>query len=187
MQAPQNFSSFMPERPFGMTGLRVPPLCIGCAALGDMPETFTYAVTEEQSLATIRAIFVGPIRFLDTAASYGDGESERRLGMVLRERSGLPPGFVLATKADRNLQTGDAPTDLIERARRIEEMCTSYNIPLAAAALQFSLRDPRINSTIVGISRPERLSQTLELARHPIPEDLWTELVALGVGSPSSK
>src|SRR5260370_28930580 len=71
-----------------------------------MPEVFTYEVTEDQALETIRAIFTGPINFLDTAASYGDGESERRLGLVIRELGGLPPGFVLATKADRDLHAG---------------------------------------------------------------------------------
>jgi len=95
------------KRPLGSTGLQVTPLCIGCAPLGDMPETFLYSVKEEQALATIRAIFAGPINFLDTAASYGDGESERRLGAVLRELGELPPGFVLATKADRDLHSGD--------------------------------------------------------------------------------
>ena len=72
-----------------------------------MPETFAYSVAQEQALATIRAIFAGPVNFIDTAASYGDGESERRLGIVLRELGELPPGFVLASKADRNLQTGE--------------------------------------------------------------------------------
>ena len=57
-------------------------------------------------LATIRAFFASPFNFLDTAASYGDGESERRIGIVLGELGGLPPGFVLATKADRDLHTG---------------------------------------------------------------------------------
>src|SRR5947209_12056512 len=94
------------RRPLGKTGLAVTPLCIGCAPLGDMPNTFDYGVSEEQALATIRAIFASPINFLDTAASYGDGESERRIGIVLRELGGLPSGFVLATKADRDLQTG---------------------------------------------------------------------------------
>src|SRR5919197_4144540 len=93
------------KRPLGSTGLMVHPLCIGCAELGDMPETFAYSVPEEQALATLRAFFDGPINFLDTAASYG--ESERRIGRVLRERGGLPPGCVLATKADRDLRTGD--------------------------------------------------------------------------------
>src|SRR5581483_8659702 len=94
-------------RPLGHTGLMVSPLCIGCAPLGNMPETFTYGVSEELALTTIRAIFAGPIKFVDTAASYGDGESERRIGLVLREIGGLPPDFVLASKADRDLQTSE--------------------------------------------------------------------------------
>src|SRR5919201_5857762 len=106
----------LPKRALGSSGLMVHPLCIGCAELGDMPQTFAYSVSEEQALATIRAVFDGPINFLDTAASYGDGESERRIGLVLRERGGLPPGFVLATKADRNLQTGDFSGAQIRRS-----------------------------------------------------------------------
>ena len=66
------------------------PLCIGCAPLGDMPETFAYSVAEGHALETLRTAFASPIAFTDTAASYGDGESERRIGIVLRER-GLRP------------------------------------------------------------------------------------------------
>jgi D-threo-aldose 1-dehydrogenase len=304
----------------GTTGLRVPPLCIGTATLGNMPETFGYSVDEELALATLRAIFDGPVGFVDTAASYGDGESERRIGVVLRERGGLPPGFVLSTKADRNLQTGDfsgdqvrrsierslrllgldrlqlvflhdpehttfdaamapggpvevlrryreegiiehigvaggpidmmtryvetglfeaaishnrytllnraadpfwdacrhrgvaalnaapygggmlakgpssypryayqdAPGETLVRARALEAICRRHGVPLQAAALQFSLRDPRIVSTIVGISRPERLQETVELAAYPIPDQVWEELesVPYSTGNP---
>jgi D-threo-aldose 1-dehydrogenase len=52
-------------------------------------------------------------------------------------------------------------------------------VPLAAAALQFSLRDARISSTIVGITRPERIEQTLQLAAFPIPGELWDEVADL--------
>src|SRR5437762_12074199 len=83
-------------RPLGSTGLQVTPICIGSAPLGSMPETFTYEVPEERALATVRAFFAGPFNFLDTAASYGVGESERRLGIVIRELGGLPPCYVLA-------------------------------------------------------------------------------------------
>src|ERR1051326_657946 len=103
-------------RPLGATNVQVPALCVGCAALGDMPGTFAYSVAEAQALATIRAIFDGPIPFADTAASYGDGESERRIGVVLRERGGLPSGFVLSTKADRNLHTGDFSGDQMRQS-----------------------------------------------------------------------
>ena len=42
--------------------------------------------------------------------------------------------------------------------------------------LPVSLRDVRIASTIVGISRPECLSETLRLAQLSVPEELWAEL-----------
>ncbi|HZU00612.1 MAG TPA: aldo/keto reductase, partial [Ktedonobacteraceae bacterium] len=71
------------------------------------------------------------------------------------------------------------PVAMLEQARQMEAACQSYGVPLAAAALQFSLHDPRITSTIVGISRPERLAQTVELAQHPIPAELWTKLAAI--------
>src|SRR5438552_5400180 len=103
-------------RTLGNTGLEVSPLCIGCAPLGNMPQTFTYEVGEERALETVRAIFAGPINFLDTAASYGDGESERRIGLVLRELGGLPPGFVLASKADRDLPTGEFSGEQMRRS-----------------------------------------------------------------------
>src|SRR5437016_9187711 len=103
-------------RPLGSTGLRVTPICIGTAPLGSMPETFTYEVPEERALATVRAFFAGPFNFLDTAASYGDGESERRLGIVLRELGGLPQGFVLASKADRDLNTGEFSGEQMRRS-----------------------------------------------------------------------
>ena len=297
-------------RPLGSTGLQVTSVCIGTAPLASMPQTFAYEVPEERAIATIRACFAGPFNFLDTAASYGDGESERRLGIVLRELGGLPPGFVLASKADRDMQTGiftgaqmrrsverslrlldleqlqlvylhdpehisfaeamqqggpvavlqqckeegliahlgvaggpidmmirfvetdlfevaishnrftllnreaeplwevcarrgvaalnaapygsgilakgptayprymygQASPELLRRARQMEEACERYALPLAAAALQFSLRTARITSTIVGITRPERLTETLQLSQHPIPDELWAEL-----------
>ena len=78
-------TSLRPRR-LGKTSLAVSPLCIGCSSLGNMPETFGYAVTEEQALETIRTLFAGPVNFLDTAVSYGDGGSERRLGTIIREQ-----------------------------------------------------------------------------------------------------
>jgi D-threo-aldose 1-dehydrogenase len=63
--------------------------------------------------------------------------------------------------------------------RRVEAVCAKHGVPAGAAALQFSMRDPRIASTICGVSRPERVTQTLKWASWPIPDALWTELAAL--------
>ncbi|HYW88271.1 MAG TPA: aldo/keto reductase, partial [Chloroflexota bacterium] len=73
----------------------------------------------------------------------------------------------------------DASREQVERTRRIEEICERFGVPLAAAALQFSLRDPRVTSTIVGVTRPERIEQTLKLAEIAIPDELWRELTML--------
>lgn len=305
------------RRTLGSTGLSVSPICVGGAPLGDMPETFDFSVSKERARGTLRAVFDSPINFLDTAAAYGDGESERRIGEVLEEIGGLPDGFAIATKADRDLSTGDfsgeqikrsverslrllglerlqlvylhdpeyvpegepfehmmakggpvevlrgfeeegviehlgiaggpidlltrfvetdlfeavithnrytlvnreaeplfdvaaergvaalnaapygsgilakgpgayarymygeASPEMIERVRKMRDACREHAVPLAAAALQFSLEDPRITSTIVGMSRPKRVEQTLELAAHPIPDELWERLESL--------
>jgi D-threo-aldose 1-dehydrogenase len=305
-------------RLLGRTGLEVTPVCMGCAQIGNMAELFG-PVPEEQALALLRAFFASPLTFFDTSAAYGDGESERRIGLAIKERGGLPPGFVLATKADRDLATGDfsgeqtrrsverslrllgverlplvhihdpeyattsfeaimgpggalevlrdyqrqgvigaigiaagpidmmtryvatgafdavlthnrytlversaeplialaaaqgmavlnaapygsgmlakgpdgwpkymyheAPPELVERVRRMDEACREHGVPLAAAALQFSLRDPRVHATVVGMAKPERVAQTVELARHPIPAELWPRLDAIYAGA----
>lgn len=81
-----------------------------------MVDTFSYSVDEERALSTLRTAFSSPINFIDTATSYGDGESERRIGIVLTELGGVPNNYVLATKADRNLQTGDFSGDQTKRS-----------------------------------------------------------------------
>jgi D-threo-aldose 1-dehydrogenase len=72
-----------------------------------------------------------------------------------------------------------ASAAVIDRARRMEGVCAAHDVPLAAAALQFSVRDPRIASTIVGISDPARVEQTLRLLDWPIPVAAWDELAPL--------
>lgn len=69
-----------------------------------------------------------------------------------------------------------------DAAFAMEQACARYGVPLAAAALQYSLRQPRVTSTVVGMSRPERYDQVMALAALPVPEDLWEEIDALVPG-----
>ncbi|SPF80996.1 aldo/keto reductase [Pseudoprimorskyibacter insulae] len=298
----------------GLTDLEVTEICFGASGLGNMPDTYGYSVDEDRARATVRAVFDGPVNFLDTSNNYGFGRSEERIGAVIRERGGLPEGFVLSTKLDRDMKTGrfdaarvrqsveesltrlgltsipllhlhdpehardlseitqeggaldelfklkdegvaqavglamgrldimepivrDCPFDaiishnrfsLLNRSasglfdycydndiavlnaapfaggvlakgsaemprvtyqeaddatlapvRAVEAICAQYGIPPLVAALQFSLRDPRITSTIVGVSKPERVAQTLEAAKARVPEMVWDALMAL--------
>lgn len=295
-------------------GLAVDRVCFGLAPLGDMPSTYGHGVTVEQAHRTMHAIFDSGINFIDTSRNYGLGRSEQRIGEVIKERGGIPEGFVISTKLDRDTETRrfdgaqarrsleeslktlnvdriqllhlhdpehalsmdeitapggaldmlfrfkeeglaeavglaagrvdimmpllrdwdfdalithnrftllnrnaeemmdyavsrnvavlnaapygsgvlakgsgsnakyvyqDATDAVLEPVRRIEAVCARHGIPIAAAALQFSMNDPRVASTIIGISKPERITQTLDLARHPIPQAAWDELLSL--------
>lgn len=300
--------------PLGRSGLAVSRIGFGAAALGDMPNTYGYGVDEGRARATVRAILDGPANLLDTSRNYGLGRSEQRIGRVIRERGGLPEGFVLSTKLDRDMETNrfdaararrsleesldalgldripllhlhdpeharspeevgeavrelfrmkeeglatavglaagrvdvmmpllaewpfdalithnrftlinrnaeemidmaveagiavlnaapyasgvlakgsaahpryayqEASGEMLEPVRRVEAVCAKHGIPPGAAALQFSLREPRITSTICGVSSPERIRQTLEWAAWPIPAEAWAELMALPFG-----
>jgi D-threo-aldose 1-dehydrogenase len=301
----------MKKNPIGATGLFVTEIGFGTAPLGGMPDTYGHDVDEETARATLRAVFEGPVNLLDTSRVYGSGRAEARIGVAIRERGGLPKDFVIATKLDRDMQTGrfdaararrsfeeslaalgvdkvgilhlhdpeygadltevtrkggaldelfrikeeglavavglamgqidlftsllgDWPFDVVmnhnrftllnravgpayEKARgrgmtvfnaapyaggvlakgsekaprityqaateaalapvrRIEDICERHNLALGAAALQFSLRAPGISTTIVGVSRAERVQQTLAWASVELPEAVLQEL-----------
>jgi len=105
----------LPRRTLGRTGLRVTSLCAGGSVLGSMPGVFGYDLPADRAIAALREIFRGPIGFLDTASGYSDGESERRIGLALNEIGGVPDGFVIASKADRDPQTNDFSGDQVRR------------------------------------------------------------------------
>ena len=50
---------------------------------------------------------------------------------------------------------------------------------LATAALQFSLRDDRFASTIVGFSKRGRIAQIMSSAGMQLPEEVWDEVAHL--------
>ncbi len=302
------------HRELGRTGLMVTGICVGGSPIGSMPNVYGYGVDEDQAVALVRAVFDSPFNFLDTSNGYGNGASERRIGLAIKAHGGLPPGFVLATKVDADRETRDFSGDRVRRsveesferlgisscplmylhdpeyyltfeeamrpggpvealvklreekvvenigiaagpipmmldyvrtglfqavlshnrftlvdrsaeplieeavrrhvayvnaapygggilakgpgdrprymyrdakpetAEAVEAMlaaCARHGVPLGAAALQFSLRDPRVASTVVGMSEAARIAGTMALADHPIPDELWGELDAL--------
>lgn len=68
---------------------------------------------------------------------------------------------------------------IIGPVKKMEAICAEYSMPLAAAALQFSTRDPRVSSTIMGMSEPHHVEETVRLAEWDIPEDFWTRILPL--------
>jgi aryl-alcohol dehydrogenase-like predicted oxidoreductase len=79
------------QRILGRTGLRVSALGYGAGAVGGLMVRGTPA-EQERSLATA---FAAGVTYVDTAPSYGNGESERNLGRALKALGARP---VLGTK-----------------------------------------------------------------------------------------
>src|ERR1700733_7398637 len=88
----------MERRRFGRTGLELSVLGFGAGAVGGL---MTKGAAADQERAIARAVELG-INYVDTASIYGNGESERNLGRVLKA---LKPDIVLGTKV--RLVAGD--------------------------------------------------------------------------------
>jgi aryl-alcohol dehydrogenase-like predicted oxidoreductase len=81
----------MERRTLGRTGLQVSVLGFGCGAVGGL---MVRGNPSDQERAVARAIELG-INYFDTAAMYGNGESERNLGRVIKS---LKPQIYVGTK-----------------------------------------------------------------------------------------
>ena len=80
------------------------------------------------------------------------------------------------TERSRLIAYSEATDQELEPVKELEKICRKYNIPLPAAALQFSLNDKRISSTLVGVTKPKRVSDTIELSKFIIPNEAWDEI-----------
>jgi aryl-alcohol dehydrogenase-like predicted oxidoreductase len=81
----------MEMRTFGRTGLKISIFGFGCGAVGGL---MVRGAPADQERAVARAVEAG-VNYFDTAAMYGNGESERNLGRVLAK---LKPNVVVGTK-----------------------------------------------------------------------------------------
>jgi D-threo-aldose 1-dehydrogenase len=92
------------RRRLGKAGVEVTIMGFGGAPLGNLFQ----ALSEAESLATVRACYDAGIRYFDTAPLYGYGLGEHRLGEALRGRD--RDTFALSTKIGRLLRPGDPRT-----------------------------------------------------------------------------
>jgi hypothetical protein len=102
---PAAAATALPRRPFGKTGFDVPLLAFGCGS------RFLMYKDEETALQTLNSVIDSGITYLDTAVGYGNGESERRVGMVMKTRRNE---VRLATKIPESARTRDAALREVE-------------------------------------------------------------------------
>ena len=87
--------------------------------------------------------------------------------------SGILTGGVTDTTTHDYVQ---APAPLIDKARRIEAICTRHGVALGAAAMQFPLFHPALCAVIPGALDATEVKQNVERLSAKIPSDLWSEL-----------
>ena len=82
----------MEKRVFGRSGLRLSVLGFGCGAVGGL---MVRGDPADQERAVARALEAG-VNYFDTAVAYGDGESEKNLGRILKKLK--PADAIVGTK-----------------------------------------------------------------------------------------
>jgi D-threo-aldose 1-dehydrogenase len=107
-------------------------------------------------------------------------ERAAELGMGIVNAAVLGGG-ILADESGRLSTYGYRPASeqTLGSIARMRSLCHQWDTTLAAAAVRFSTRDPRIASTIVGISRVGRIAPTIDSATLDRPQKFWDELESL--------
>jgi aryl-alcohol dehydrogenase-like predicted oxidoreductase len=98
----------LPRRTLGRTGVSVSILAMGCGS------RFLRYAADEADAVLEQAVSLG-INYLDTAADYGAGESETRVGRFLAARRG---DVFLATKVPPGARTRDGALREVEASLR---------------------------------------------------------------------
>ncbi|MFF1879610.1 aldo/keto reductase [Leifsonia sp. NPDC058230] len=110
-----------------------------------------------------------------SADSLLDAAASRDLGVT----NGAPYGAGVLTGDPRFQGSyGYKPIHpLTQRALDgIAAVCREAGVPLAAAAIQFSMRDPRVHSSIVGVSGLARWEEAVAFAEVDIPAGFWNAI-----------
>ena len=86
---------------------------------------------------------------------------------------------ILAKPGSTSYGYREAPAELVEAATAMRAVCERFGTDVRTAALQFSTRDSRFATTVVGMSHPDRVAATVASVSAELPEEIWDELEAL--------
>jgi D-threo-aldose 1-dehydrogenase len=161
------------DRPGGaieaLLGLRADGVIghIGIAA-GHVPtidrllDTGAFEVLLTHSRATMLDRSADPLIYRARAAGMGVANAAVLGGGLLASRTATPLyGF------------RPARPEILAAASALHDLADEFGIALADAAVQHSLRDDRVDTTVVGFSKPSRIPRLLASLSSPIPDAFW--------------
>jgi D-threo-aldose 1-dehydrogenase len=88
-------------------------------------------------------------------------------------------GVLAAPGPGARFHYAPVPPDVLARVERLAVTCASFDVPLAAAALQLPLRHPAVDSVVVGVQSPAEVHEDADLLDVAVPDELWAALDAL--------
>ena len=90
-------------------------------------------------------------------------------------------GILGGLQAGATFDYAPAPREVIDRVRRLDEVCARHGVPLKAAAIQFPLGHPAVVAVLAGSRSVAELEECVRVFEAPIPSALWEELRAEGL------
>jgi D-threo-aldose 1-dehydrogenase len=73
-----------------------------------------------------------------------------------------------------------ASKELVSRRDALAALCNRYQVPLGAAAIQFTAAHPAVTSVVVGARSAQEITEISEWRKMSIPQALWDELPKRG-------
>ncbi|SDN36495.1 aldo/keto reductase [Allokutzneria albata] len=112
--------------------------------------------------------------------------SERQVSVIAAAvfNSGILSRPVVAPDATYNYEP--APPALIDRARRMAEVCGRFGVTLPQAALQFPLGHPAVASVVIGARTGPQMAENARMFGDPVPAECWAALKSEGLLRPDA-
>ncbi len=108
---------------------------------------------------------------------------EKNIGIIV---GGVFNSGLLASSLEQSAKYNyqDAPPEIVARAKKLEEICLSHNVPLRVAALQFPAFNPAVTTRLLGMRSIQEVEENLAALQVSIPVSLWQDLKAQGLLEP---
>lgn len=121
-------------------------------------------------------LVAGRYTLLDRSAAAGLLPAALRRGVSVIAGGVFNSGVLAAPAENATYDYQAAPAELIERARRLQEACARFGVPLRAAAARFPLTHPAVASVLIGARNAAEITDALRLRALEIPAALWDAL-----------
>jgi D-threo-aldose 1-dehydrogenase len=79
---------------------------------------------------------------------------------------------------------GRVPSEVLDRAGRIAEICEAHGVTLPQAAMALPLQQPAVASVVLGMRSAAEVRDDLALQGRPVPAALWPDLRDAGLLDP---